>query len=92
MLEVDFRQRRAAVRWHALVDDRFDMAILGFELGQPASRTAAAAVTLTVLPLRSDRPIYLQDEVKPKIAGGQVAEVRRVRIVPEYALDLTPGG
>lgn len=43
--------------------------------------------TLTVLPLRSDTPIYIQDEVKPQIpAGGQIAEVRRVRIIPEYEL------
>lgn len=45
--------------------------------------------TLTVLPLRADSPVYIQPEVKAAIpVGGQVAEVRNVRIVPEYELKL----
>ncbi len=48
--------------------------------------------TLTVLPLRADNPLYIQPEVKAPIpAGGQVGEVRGVRIVPEYELRLTSG-
>lgn len=43
--------------------------------------------TLSVMPLRADAPIYLDEKARallPKTA--QVAEVRSVRIVPEYEL------
>ncbi|MDZ4362849.1 beta-galactosidase [Brevundimonas sp.] len=46
--------------------------------------------TLTVLPLRADSPVYIQEEVRPDIPeGGQVAELTGARIVPEYELILT---
>lgn len=51
-------------------------------LGQP--------LTLTVLPLRKDAPIYLQAEARAKLPpGDQAAELASVRIVPEYALSVT---
>jgi hypothetical protein len=44
-------------------------------------------LTLTVLPLRQDAPIYIEDGYRPQIAqGGQVAEVVSVTAVPEYRL------
>ena len=40
---------------------------------------------LKILPLRQDAPIYLATGVKPVIpAGGQVAQVTEVRLLPEY--------
>jgi hypothetical protein len=40
---------------------------------------------LKILPLRADAPIYLASEAKPAIpAGGQVAQVTDVLVVPEY--------
>jgi hypothetical protein len=48
---------------------------------------AAEPLTLTVLPLRQDAPIYIEDGYRPQIAqGGQVAEVVSVTAVPEYRL------
>jgi beta-galactosidase len=44
-------------------------------------------LTLTILPLRQDAPIYLESQYRPAIAAGaQVAELLRARIVPEYRL------
>lgn len=46
--------------------------------------------TLAVLPLRADSPVYIQPEVKAAIPeGGQIAQVRAVRIIPEYELKLS---
>ena len=48
---------------------------------------------LKILPLRQDAPIYLAAAAKPAIpAGGQVAQVTEVRVLPEYraAADLRP--
>lgn len=48
---------------------------------------AKAPLTVTVLPLRQDAPIYIEDGYRPQIAaGGQVAEVVSVTAVPEYRL------
>ncbi|WP_347304205.1 beta-galactosidase [Croceibacterium sp. TMG7-5b_MA50] len=44
--------------------------------------------TLTVLPLRADAPIYIQEEIKPRITDGQVAAIGKVSIIPEYELRL----
>lgn len=69
-----------------LVDDHFDA-------GPPweiaLGRLAAKELTLTVLPLRPDTPIYFAQGQRPRAAdGGPVAELRGVRLVPEYAAEL----
>lgn len=47
----------------------------------------AGPLTLTVLPLRADAPIYIQPEWKPaQEDGGQVARLNGARLVPEYGL------
>jgi beta-galactosidase len=44
-------------------------------------------LTLTVLPLRKDAPIYLDDAVRAKLpATDQVATIKSVKIVPQYTL------
>jgi hypothetical protein len=50
-------------------------------------------LTLTVLPLRSDSPIYLDGGVPSMVSGEQTAEVLGVDVVPQYRLHLqtTPG-
>lgn len=46
---------------------------------------------LTVLPMREDAKIFLEDHHRPKTyEDGQVARLRSVRIVPEYRLKLEP--
>jgi len=46
-------------------------------------------LTLEVLPLGQDAPIYLEDGMRPAIAkGGQVARVFRVLATPEYGLSV----
>ncbi|RDE07536.1 beta-galactosidase [Sphingomonas aracearum] len=46
--------------------------------------------TLSVLPLRSDAPIYLDESARRQVpASGQIAELRSVRLVPERELVLT---
>lgn len=47
----------------------------------------AQPLTLTVMPLRADAPIYIQQEWKPtQPADGQLAILKGARLVPEYAL------
>ncbi|OYQ37718.1 hypothetical protein CHU95_00730 [Niveispirillum lacus] len=49
-------------------------------------------LNLTVMPLRADAPIYIQEEWKPKQeAGGQVATLKGARLVPEYGLTVEMG-
>jgi beta-galactosidase len=44
-------------------------------------------LTLTVLPLRADAPIYLQRRPDPAVpGGGQIAQLGQVRVVPVYRL------
>lgn len=48
-------------------------------------------LTLSVLPLRADAPIYLPKEGRPDFGGkAQVAELRGVRVVPVYQLNVHP--
>jgi hypothetical protein len=47
-------------------------------------------LTLTVLPLRKDAPIYIDDAVRAALpADDQVARVISVKVIPQYRLDLT---
>jgi len=49
----------------------------------------AQPLTLTIMPLRADAPIYIQQEWKPaQPPGGQVAVLKSARIVPEYGLSV----
>lgn len=48
-------------------------------------------LTLAVLPLRADAPIYIPKEGRPDFAGKQqIAELRGVTITPIYRLDVQP--
>ncbi len=50
----------------------------------------AHPLTLTVMPLRKDAPIYLDDAVKAKLPDtDQIARVNGVTVVPQYALKIT---
>ena len=52
-------------------------------LGQP--------LTVSVLPLRADAPIYLPKDARPDFGGKpQAAELRKVSVVPVYSLRVTP--
>lgn len=47
-------------------------------------------LTVTVMPLRKDAPIYIDDAVRAALPpGDQVAAVKSVKLVPQYALKLT---
>lgn len=48
-------------------------------------------LTLTVLPLRADAPIYIPKESRPDFGGqAQLAALRNVAVVPVYRLGLKP--
>ncbi|HVZ30326.1 MAG TPA: beta-galactosidase, partial [Asticcacaulis sp.] len=48
-----------------------------------------APLTVTVMPLRKDAPIYIDDAVRAALPpGDQVAVVKSVKLVPQYALHL----
>jgi len=48
-------------------------------------------LTVSVLPLRADAPIYLPKEARPNFGGEQqMATVRGVTVIPVYQLRITP--
>ncbi|MRW83164.1 glycoside hydrolase family 35 [Pseudoduganella sp. FT26W] len=48
-------------------------------------------LTVSVLPLRADAPIYLPKEARPDFGGAtQMATVRSVTVIPVYQLRITP--
>jgi hypothetical protein len=48
-------------------------------------------LTLAVLPLRADAPVYIPKEARPEFgAQAQVARVNQVSLVPVYKLTVTP--
>jgi hypothetical protein len=48
-----------------------------------------AALNMTVLPLRSDAPIYLPKEHRPAFNGqAQLAELRGVKVTPVYRIEI----
>jgi hypothetical protein len=56
----------------------------------PAGRKGP--LTLTVLPLRADAPIYLPREHRPDFGvRTQLAELRAVKVVPVYRIEIGPG-
>lgn len=59
-----------------------------FGLGNLGTRRPGP-LTLTVLPLRADAPIYLPEEHRPDFGGqAQVAELRGVKVVPTYRIEI----
>jgi hypothetical protein len=59
-----------------------------FDLGNLPS-TRRGPLTLTVLPLRADAPIYLPREHRPDFAGKpQLAELKAVKVVPVYRVEI----
>jgi len=61
-----------------------------FGLRQQAA-VLAQPLTVSVLPLRADAPIYLPKEARPDFGGArQMAAVRGVRVIPVYQLRVTP--
>lgn len=72
-----------------LIDDHYYNG-LTWEIGlKRFSKELQTPFTLTVLPLRQDTPIYIEPEYQLHISpGAQIAELARVRIVPEYRLRL----
>jgi beta-galactosidase len=48
-------------------------------------------LTLSVLPLRADAPVYIPKEGRPDFAGQpQIASLRGVTVTPVYRLDIRP--
>jgi hypothetical protein len=72
-----------------MLDDRFlDGSTWEIGLGR-FSAEAKQPLTLTVLPLRKDAPIYLDAGVAAMVDGDQTAEIQDVSVAPEYHLHLT---
>jgi len=53
------------------------------EIGDP--------LTLAILPMRRDAPLYLDRGVADMVKGDQTAEIMAVTVVPQYALHLRSG-
>jgi hypothetical protein len=56
---------------------------------QNLAAASKAPLTLTVLPLRADAPIYLPREHRPDFGGQpQLAQLRGVKVVPVYRVEI----
>jgi beta-galactosidase len=64
----------------------------GWQFGlREAEASLDRPLTLSVLPLRADAPVYIPKEGRPDFKGkSQVAELRGVSVTPVYLLTLTP--
>ena len=59
----------------------------GYRWQYPLRHAGKGPLTLSVLPLRADAPIYLPKEARPDFGGKQqLAELRGVRVLPVYRL------
>jgi beta-galactosidase len=56
------------------------------------SAKMSAPLTLTVLPMRKDAAIYLDDGVGAMVSGEQTAELLDVSVVPQYRLTVSMAG
>lgn len=91
-LEIDYRGDIARLfDGPTMLDDSFwDGRVWRIGLKRFAER-AGRPWTLTVLPFRGDSPVYLDEAVRASVPKeGQVAEVREIRIVPEYEVIIGP--
>jgi hypothetical protein len=69
-----------------MVDDQF---WYGPDWRVGLRRLGTGPFTLTVLPFRTDAPVYIDDAYRPKPSdGAQIADVASVKLIPTYALDL----
>jgi beta-galactosidase len=63
----------------------------GYGWQYAVKHAGTAPLTLSVLPLRSDAPIYLPKEARPDFGDKkQIAELRGVRVTPVYRLSVRP--
>jgi beta-galactosidase len=63
----------------------------GYRWQVSARHAGIGPLTLSVLPLRADAPIYLPKEARPDFGGKpQLAELRGVRVTPVYRLSVHP--
>lgn len=89
-LRIDFKGDVARLfEDDTLLDDRYyDGRTWSVGLSRFASHLGKP-LTLTVLPLRGDAPIYIDKSARPKLAAdAQIAEVEKVEIVPQYRLNV----
>lgn len=71
-----------------MIDDQFLNGAV-WEVGlKRFAREIEAPLTLTILPMRRDAPIYLDRGVGDMVSGEQTAEVVEIAAVPLYALRL----
>ena len=69
-----------------MMDDHFlDGSVWEIGLKRFSSEVKSPLI-LTVLPLRSDAPIYLDGGVAGMVSGSQTAEVLEASVVPQYRL------
>jgi beta-galactosidase len=75
-----------------MLDDQFlNGSVWEVGLGYVAD-ALGAPMTLTILPLRKDAPIYLDQGVDRMVEGrDQLAQVDSVTVVPQYRLDIAAG-
>jgi beta-galactosidase len=68
-------------------DDYFKGTPWSVGLKRLSRQLDAGPLTLRVLPLRTDAPVYIPPRLKPRIpAGGQLAKVDGIDVIPEYEL------
>ncbi len=82
---------RLSSRGELLDDNFYDGLPWRIGLARFASELRRGPLELRILPLRSDAPIYLEPDYRPKDfpASGQIARLVSARLLPRYELLLT---
>ena len=63
----------------------------GYGWQYPIKHAGAGPLTLSVLPLRADAPVYLPKSARPDFDGKkQLAQLRGVKVTPVYRLSVRP--
>ena len=70
-----------------LTDNFYNGLVWSVGLSRFIKDGGSAPLVLSILPLRKDAPIYIEDALRPKFSSGaQIDELRKLELIPEYEL------
>ncbi len=70
-----------------LTDNFYNGLVWSVGLSRFIKDGGSAPLVLSILPLRKDAPIYIEDAHRPKFpSGAQIDELRKLELIPEYEL------
>ncbi len=93
MLEVDYLGDTGAayVNGKLTADDFYYGKTMLMPLPEKDAATGQYKILLQVVPLTDERQIYFEKDIREPLAGKAVAELRSVKIIPQYEVVLQAG-